>query len=101
MPRSATLDLVYWRLVGWPWGAFTDRGPWAMFLGNVSRLRHMEHGLGVTAPKTHVPRAKANRPVLLVECARSTRGGLRVGMVDSFGWGFVWVAKLRIAELAT
>ena len=35
VPRSATFDLVYWRLVGWPWGAFTDRGPWAMFLGNV------------------------------------------------------------------
>jgi hypothetical protein len=53
----------------------------------------MEHGLGVTAPKTHVPRAKANRPVLLVECARSTRGGLRVGVVDSLERGFVWGAQ--------
>ena len=55
----------------------------------------MEHGLGVTAPKTHVPRAKANRPVLLVECARSTRGGLRVGVVDSFEGSFVENTKRR------
>ena len=44
---------------------------------------------GVTAPNTHAPRAKANRPVLLVECARSTHRGFRVGVVDSFEGGFV------------
>ena len=60
----------------------------------------MEHGLGVTAPKTHVPRAKANRPVLLVECARSTRRGLRVGVVGSMDGSFVAGRQLWIARRA-
>ena len=56
---------------------------------------------GVTAPNPHAPRAKVNGAASLKAEARSTRRGLRVGVVGSFGLGFVWVAKLRIAELAT
>ncbi len=44
---------------------------------------------GVTAPNPHAPRATANRPAPLQAGARSTRRGLRVGVVDSLGGGFV------------
>ena len=49
--------------------------------------------LGVTAPNPHAPKATANRPSPLRTGARSTRGGLRVGVVDSLEWGFVWGAQ--------
>ena len=52
---------------------------------------------GVTAPYTHTSGTTAHRPSPLEAGARSTRRGLRVGLVESFGLGFVWVAKLRIA----
>ena len=51
----------------------------------------------VTAPNPHAPRATAHRPAPLNAGSRSTRRGLRVGVVDSFGRSFVWGAKLRIA----
>ena len=44
---------------------------------------------GVTSPNSHDSRAMANRPAPLQEGARSTRRGLRVGVVDSLGGGFV------------
>ena len=47
--------------------------------------------MGVTAPNPHAPRATANRPHPLQAGARSTRRGLRVGVVDSLEWGFVWM----------
>ena len=44
---------------------------------------------GVTAPNPHAPITKANRPAPLQAGARSTRRGLRVGVTDSLGGGFV------------
>ena len=45
--------------------------------------------LGVTAPTPHAPIAMANRPASLKAGARSTRRGLRVGVLDLFGGSFV------------
>jgi len=45
--------------------------------------------LGVAAPTPHAPRATANRPAPLQAGARSTRRGLRVGVLDSLGLRFV------------
>ena len=54
-----------------------------------------DHGsqTGVTAPNPHAPRATANRPAPLQAGARSTRRGLRVGVIDSLEESFVWGAK--------
>jgi hypothetical protein len=56
--------------------------------------------MGLTTPNTHAPRAKANRPVLLVECARSTHRGFRVGVLDSFAESLVWGVKSWIRHPA-
>ena len=56
---------------------------------------------GVTAPKPPCSKSYCKQASPPQAVAGSTRWGLRVGVVGSFGLGFVWVAKLRIAELAT
>jgi len=55
---------------------------------------------GVTAPNPHAPIAKVNGAASLKAEARSTRRGLRVGVVDSFGRSFVGSAEPRIARHA-
>jgi len=97
VPRSATVDLVFRTCLTEHGSAFADRGPWAMFLGNGSRLRGIDHDWGVTAPNPHVPRTTANRPGPLHGGARSTLRGLRVGAVVSFEGSFVCSADPRIA----
>ena len=42
MPRSATVDLVFRTCLTERGSAFADRGAWAGFLGNGSRLRGMD-----------------------------------------------------------
>ena len=52
-------------------------------------------------PNPYSLRAKANRPVLLVECARSTHRDFRVEAVNSFEGGFVgvhWLSKKGIGS---
>ena len=44
------------------------------------------------------PIAKANRPAPLQACVWSTRRGLRVGVLDSFGGSFVWLLKPWLAH---
>ncbi|MDG1204967.1 MAG: hypothetical protein P8N51_06300, partial [Pseudomonadales bacterium] len=46
---------------------------------------------GLQFNQTHASRATANRPAPLQAGARSTGRGLRVGVMDSFEWGFVWM----------
>ena len=53
---------------------------------------------GVTAPNPHAPRATANRPAPLQAAARSTRGGVIVGVIDSFGGSSVWLLKPWLAH---
>ena len=96
VPRSATFDPVYWRLVGWPWGAFTDRGPWAMFLGNVSRRGGLDHSQAAFQSNSR-SNSHGKQASPLQTGARSTGKGFRVGVVGSLGKSFVWGAKLRIA----
>ena len=42
VPRSATVDLVFRTCLTEHGSAFADRGAWAGFLGNGSRLRGMD-----------------------------------------------------------
>jgi hypothetical protein len=51
------------------------------------------HDPGLLHPNPRAPRATANRAAPLQAGARSMGRGLRVGVVDSFGWGFVWGAQ--------
>jgi hypothetical protein len=54
VPLSATVDLSWWHFVGGPWWGFADRGAWAGFLGNGSRLRGMDMRLTVSVSRgTH------------------------------------------------
>ena len=50
---------------------------------------------GVTARNLYTSGAAANRPAPLQAGARSTSGGLRVGVVDSFEGGFVGALGLN------
>jgi hypothetical protein len=57
-------------------------------LGNVSRLRGMD-AQRLLRPNPHTSSATAHRAAPLNAEARSTRRGLRVGVTDSLGGGFV------------
>ena len=70
-----------------------------MFLGNVSRLRGMD-AQRLLRPNPHTSSATAHRAAPLKAEARSTRRGLRVGVVDSFAESLVWGLKSWIRHPA-
>ena len=80
LSRTAGLGLGFWQ-------TFRGSGVW------ITR--------GLQFNQTHASRATAHRPALLQAGARSTRRGLRVGVVNSFEGGLVgvhWLSKKGIGS---
>ena len=91
VPRSATVDLVFRTCLTERGSAFADRGAWAGFLANGS-LRGGVNALRLLRPTPTLQESRHAGQPPLQEGARSTGRGLRVGVVDSFGWGFCWAS---------